>query len=97
MLARGKHVICLEEVHGFEGEVLSEFASVLPGWVCFHSPILNDNQLPVSGCGGVAVLVCPEIASNAEFQHTVLIPGRAQMLDIICNFNSSNTEILDKR
>ena len=82
-LAVDKHIICLQEVHGLEEEVLAEVRSNLPGWGCLHSPILSPEGVFVGGYAGVAILTCRILTQAAQINHRVLVPGRAHLADII--------------
>ena len=82
-LSYNRHIICLQEVHGLEEEVLAAVRSNLPGWGCFHSPTLNPDGIFAGGKAGVAILICPVITQVARTIHRVLVPGRAQLANIV--------------
>ena len=88
-LATGRHAVCLQEVHGLNGEVLADIQSVLPGWLVFHSCIFGDDGLPIPSYAGVAILICPELSAFSEVGHTVLVHGRIHYVDITVNHNCS--------
>ncbi len=97
ILAKGKHVICLQELHGLAEEILAEFLSLLPGWTVWHSPILDTHGLPDGSHAGVAILVCPLLSEYADVQHTILVAGRIHSVDITLDFNFASGGAPDLR
>ena len=97
ILAKGKHVICLQELHGLIEEILAEFVSLLPGWTVWHSPIWYTHGLPDGSYAGVAILVCPSLSEYADVQHTISVDGRIHSVDITLDFNYASGGAPDLR
>ena len=58
-LSGGRHILCLQEVHGVYHEVVASFARVLPGWKVFFSGFVSDDGSASTSTGGVLFLVSP--------------------------------------
>ena len=71
VLARGRHILCFQEVHGQESEVLHSFALLLPRWRFVVSTCVTEDGLQRHAAGGVVIAICPEIGVNAN-----IIPQR---------------------
>ena len=76
--------MCLQETHGLPTEILTELASMLPGWAVKHSSCLDSDGFDAGGLGGVAILICPKIVEFCDIKHTILIPGRVHKVS--CEF-----------
>ena len=76
-IGRQAHVLCLQEVHGHEKEVVSQLGLWLPGWKFWASMVRRIDGTANFRAGGVVIGVCTEIAQLAtSASHTVLIKGR---------------------
>ena len=76
-IGRQAHVLCLQEVHGHEKEVVSQLGLWLPGWKFWASMVRRYDGSANYGAGGVVIGFCTEIAQKAtSASHTVLIKGR---------------------
>ena len=75
-LSQKMQVLCFQEVHGLEAEILLSFQGWLPGWHISVSVPRSDDGMETACAGGVVTAVCPSIASFALFEDEVLIPGR---------------------
>ena len=82
-LAKVGHILCLQEVHGYWGDILHSFKGWFPGWKIFGSPSLNPDGTTNHTSGGVVVAVCPTLASVAYFEEHSIIPGRAFGLSVL--------------
>ena len=76
MLASRRHILCFQEVHGTEAEILFLFERWLPHWRFFVSGCRDVDDLPHPAAGGVVTAVCPMLVSRASFSSTVLAHGR---------------------
>ena len=70
------HILCFQETHGLPFEVFTELGSLPPGWRALHSACLDVHGISNGAAGGVAILICPNIANVCDLKHTVLYPGR---------------------
>ena len=76
-LAQTRHILCIQEVHGFEGEVLSALKGILPNWTVFHSPCVSAGGTVNFAAGGVATCFCPSLANSFDsLDATNLSSGR---------------------
>jgi len=82
-LSVGRHILCLQEVHGTYHEVVACFASVLPGWKVFFSGFLSNDGSAAASTGGVLFLVSPDVLSNFEVSMNVTLHGRIHSLLMI--------------
>ena len=81
-IARNRHILCLNEVHGLPSEVLAELRSILPNWKFWYSPCFDAEGSLDPAKGGVLFLVCPDLCKVAtHIEHTVFVPGRAHRLE----------------
>jgi len=81
--AANRHILCFQEVHGLEGEVLHHFEALLPRWKIFCSSSLDQDGLPMANAGGVVTAICPELAAQANFEERCLVPGRCVAVSIL--------------
>ena len=82
-LAQSTHVICFQEVHGSEAEVLATFSRWLPRWRFSYSVCKACDGHVLTDSGGVLIGVCPQLAGRANsFAPSVLVDGRVQSLII---------------
>ncbi len=82
-LPRGKQVICLQEVHEVEAEILLSFRRWLPGWhISTSASVLPDGSVnPASG--GLVTAVSPLIKGMANFEDAELVPGRCLCTSVL--------------
>ena len=90
----GVHVLCLQEVHGYDSEVLSTFSGWLPGWRFWFSGCQSAEGMFLNNKGGVLIGICPQLYAQADnFEHAVFVPGR---LHGVCgNFGAFQLRILN--
>ena len=74
-------VLCFQEVHGLQVEILRQFQLWLPNWQFCVSGFLGTDECPNPGTGGVVIAVRPGVAREAVI-HEVLVPGRCQVASI---------------
>ena len=70
------HILCLQEVHGLEGDIVHQMSVWLPGWRCFASHSLNEDGSANPNAGGCCTLICPGVCALANFEHLDIVPGR---------------------
>ena len=46
-------ILCFQEVHGTEAEILLSFSQWLPGWLIVRSGCFDFERFPAPGSGGV--------------------------------------------
>ena len=93
-MARVRHIVCLQEVHGELHEILALFQSILPNWIVFHSGTVGEDGCSSPGSGGVVTLVSPAFVANG-FAPSILemVPGRVQKLTLANNITNKTIKI----
>lgn len=76
-LGQRREVLCFQEVHGMEAEILREFARWLPGWKISFSVSVSHDRMQAPGVGGLVTAISPRIVALAEtIDFLTIIPGR---------------------
>ena len=78
-------IICLQEVHGYSGEIVSELSAWLPNWKVFFSAVTADGMAKRDS-GGVLFAISPHIVGT--FSLTIFQPGRVASLSIFSSLGS---------
>jgi len=105
-LASRRQILCFQEVHGTEAEILFLFERWLPHWRFFVSRCRDVDDLQHPAAGGVVTAVCPMLISRASFSSTILAQGRcigtcvtidSKTVNVINihNHNLSNTTMVE--
>ena len=97
-VASTRHIVCLQEVHGHNAEVLALLQSLLPGWLVMHSACPGVDGTSYSRAGGVAICVCPLLAEACTIFPNIIVPGRciaASFCKGSCVLNVSNIHNFD--
>ena len=82
-ISKGIHILCLQEVHGLEGEAALFLSGILPGWKVCHSACLSGDGLALRASGGVLIAICPILMIDSVLTETVLIPGRCMGITLL--------------
>jgi len=82
-LSNGRQVLCFQEVHGLEAEIIHQFQVWLPGWKIFCSVSISADGTQSPGAGGVVTAICPKLKGMANLMDTVLVPGRCLVTSIL--------------
>ena len=70
-------ILCLQEVHGEEAEIMLFLSRILPGWKCFISASRSIDDLDCPGAGGVVSAISPRLCSQVNrFELFNLYSGR---------------------
>jgi len=82
-LASDRHAICLQELHGKEGEILSALQSALPHWLIIPSGFCDAQGLSVPGAGGAAICLSPKVLLGvSKVEPIVLVSGRCMAVTL---------------
>ena len=87
-LARNRHILCFQEVHGRDSEIVSTFSRWLPNWKICGSACVADDGLQLHASGGVVTAICPALVRRCSFVEKILVPGRCVDISILCGCKS---------
>ena len=73
-LARNRHILCFQEVHGRDSEIFATFSRWLPNWKIVGSACVADDGLQLHASGGVVTAICPALMRRCSFVEKILVP-----------------------
>ena len=104
-LSKAAHILCLQEVHGEEGDTFHQLSNWLPGWKILVSCSLRSDGTFNGGAGGVAIAICPLLNNLAICNPQCVVPGRCLGTSIclgdkvltVCNVHNYGLSFADTR